>query len=82
MLTLWKGARHLDPETWENSAGRPDRGPGLSTATERKTLLQHLQLAVAAMSIPPHLSPQRKLFALQRVACWMKCRLQGLIEFL
>ena len=56
MLALWKGARHLDPETGENSAGGPDTGPGLSTATEQNTLPQHLRLAEAAMWIPPHLT--------------------------
>ena len=56
MLALWKGARHLDPETWENNTGHPNTGPGLSTATERKTLPHHLRLAEAAMRILPHLT--------------------------
>ena len=61
MLALWKSSKHLDPETRENSAGRPDTGPGLSTATERKTLPQHLRLAEAAMWILPHLVPSKSL---------------------
>ena len=64
VLTLWKGARHLDPEIWENSAGRPNRGLWLSTATGRQTLPQHLRLAKAVMWIPQHLTvvPSEGLF--------------------